>query len=65
MKENPPHNSSRSTVGLSRLLADERRFSHCNGTKVEQNIVLSWIYLWQRLDALSSHLDDGLGGAGG
>lgn len=42
-----------------------RRFSHCNGTKVEQNIVLSWIYLWQRLDALSSHLDDGLRGAGG
>lgn len=42
-----------------------RRFSHCNGTKVEQNIVLSWIYLWQRLDALSSHLDNGLRGAGG
>lgn len=39
--------------------------SHCNGTKVEQNIVLSWSYLWQRLDALSSHLDHGLRGAGG
>lgn len=93
----PPHNSRRSRVDSSCLLASENdprpeqilvgtsaeflkeativpavrrmshiwRFSHCNGTKVEQNIVLSWIYLWQRLDALSSHLDNGLRGAGG
>lgn len=27
--------------------------------------VLDLVYLWQGLDALSSHLDDGLRGAGG